>query len=448
MANVIFKFGTSKQYEALTTKDINTLYWLTDVQSLYKGEVLYGTGREASENAAGLLSAADYKKLQELITSGTVANLTPVDASVLITDGAIGVQISKEEGNALSLKTDGLYAVAGAEIVIPEYTLEKQAESTLGSSATYKLKKIVGDEVSYVGDAIEINEEVMLKSGSLEIVTETDTPYAGAIVGDKYLDLQLNDADGTHIYVSVNGLVDTVKAGIGIKVVDNTVIANLSAVDNNALIIADDGGLFVEKCGFTAVENAQLNLIAASYVARDYEITDGLFVNTLVKYNNNEIRVMFAKDTAWTKQNVGAAGDSNMYYIGFKAYAPQNATGFKEDLAKTIGNDTLYSFDDEFAGIDAYGRKYSIVWLPVAVYDEDTAAWTYYGDNSTNNKFIGWYYSVEWYDANGNKIGADTIRINLSNESTHTNILPDYMCDYATVESVEALSESFVWAEM
>lgn len=32
MANVIFKQGTRAQYDAIATKDVNTLYWLTDTQ--------------------------------------------------------------------------------------------------------------------------------------------------------------------------------------------------------------------------------------------------------------------------------------------------------------------------------------------------------------------------------------------------------------------------------
>ena len=48
MANVIFKQGTRAQYDAIATKDVNTLYWLTDTQELFKGEVLYGKGTEAT----------------------------------------------------------------------------------------------------------------------------------------------------------------------------------------------------------------------------------------------------------------------------------------------------------------------------------------------------------------------------------------------------------------
>lgn len=266
--NVIFKFGTLAAYNQLDTKDINTLYWLTDVQRLYKGDMLFGTGSEASETAAGLLSAEDYKKLQELINSGA-STLTPMDASIILTDGNIGVQLSKVEGNGLSLKGDGLYAISPEPVVIPEYTLEKQAVPTIGSAATYKLKKTVGEEVSYVGSPIELSKDIMLQKGSMEIVAEADVPYDGAQVGDPYIKLVLNDAGETTIYVPCKDLVDTVSAGVGIEVVDNTVGVKLSAVDRNVLITAADGGLYVEDCGFTDIDRATIDAIPEVYATKE-----------------------------------------------------------------------------------------------------------------------------------------------------------------------------------
>lgn len=187
--------------------------------------------------------------------------------------------------------------------------------------------------------------------------------------------------------------------------------------------------------GNTSVETQIANAIAASgHMSEDkalaifdkvkYEISSKP-VGTLVDYRDKEIRVMCPTDTAWALQQSGEGADPSKYYIGFKAYAPNDSVvSFKEDLAQTISDDTMYSFEgNDFAGIDAYGRKYSIVWLPVAKYDEATSTWTYYGKNSSASKFIGWYYSVEWYDANGIKVAADTIRINLTNEDCHNAIV-------------------------
>jgi len=45
----------------------------------------------------------------------------------------------------------------------------------------------------------------------------------------------------------------------------------------------------------------------------------------------------------------------------FRAYAPEGAVSFKEDDKNHIEDDTMYYFDDDFAGIDQYGRKYSVL---------------------------------------------------------------------------------------
>lgn len=156
-----------------------------------------------------------------------------------------------------------------------------------------------------------------------------------------------------------------------------------------------------------------------------YEITNKP-MGTLVDYREKEIRVMCPADTQWVKQSVGANGNSNMHYMGFKAYAPKGAVSFKEGDRGVI-IDEMFTFDSEFAGTDAFGRNYSICWLAIASYDEESGNWTYFGKNSSTKKYIGWDYVVEWYDANGVKIASDAIRINLSNEQCHNVIEPYYM---------------------
>lgn len=70
MAKVGFLVGTQAEYDA-SSKDQYTLYWITDTKRLYKGSVLYGVGAEATQAAAGLLSAEDKRKL-DAIAAGSM----------------------------------------------------------------------------------------------------------------------------------------------------------------------------------------------------------------------------------------------------------------------------------------------------------------------------------------------------------------------------------------
>jgi hypothetical protein len=161
------------------------------------------------------------------------------------------------------------------------------------------------------------------------------------------------------------------------------------------------------------------------YMSKKFEITH-LPEHALVDYRDKEIRVMCPVNTEWVKQAVGTAGNENMYYMCLKAYAPDGAVSFKEG-DKGVIIDEMFDFNGDFAGTDEYGRNYSICWLALASYDAASSTWTYFGKNSTSEKFIGWDYVVEWYSTDGIVIASDCMRINLSNESCYCSTKPYYV---------------------
>ena len=204
---------------------------------------------------------------------------------------------------------------------------------------------------------------------------------------------------------------------------------------------------YVTKEQFSPIEE-ELKGLPSVYLSQDkadatydhikYEIVS-VPTGTLVDYREKEIRVMCPATTQWTKQNVGSTGNANMYYMGFKAYAPKGAVSFKEG-DRGIIDDEMFTFDNDFAGTDEFGRNYSICWLPLASYDAGSDTWTYFGKNSSAKKYIGWTYIVEWYDADGVVIASDMIRINLSNEDCHNAIEPYYA--NSIVESANAYTDA------
>lgn len=270
-------------------------------------------------------------------------------------------------------------------------------------------------------------QEILTPSGEGEIplldrIAALETAMNGT--GEGSVDEKINTAfDDFMAKVSDDGTVNTIKELID-YVADHAPEAAQMAADITAL---------QELVGITPVTDQIAAAIitseaksAALFEHVKYEVSNKP-AEAIVDYREKEIRILCPADTQFEVQNVGANGDPSRYYIGFKAYAPDGAVSFKEDIKATIEDTTMYYFvDNEFAGTDAYGRNYSIVWLPVAKHNDDDT-WTYYGVNSSAAKYIGWYYSVEWYNADGKVIDSDTIRINLSNEACHNAIEPYFM---------------------
>lgn len=215
----------------------------------------------------------------------------------------------------------------------------------------------------------------------------------------------------------------------------NTLMELISYVESHGKEAADMASDILTLQGLVGGSSVNEQIIAA--VAASEKKANAIFEHvkyeishkpegTLVDYRDKEIRVMCPADTKFELQNVGVGGNGAYYYMGFKAYAPEGAVSFKEGDQGVI-EDEMFDFNGDFAGTDEFGRNYSICWFALANYDRDTDTWTYFGKNSTVNKYVGWTYVVEWYDANGKVISSDSIRINLSNESCHNNIEPYYM---------------------
>lgn len=160
----------------------------------------------------------------------------------------------------------------------------------------------------------------------------------------------------------------------------------------------------------------------SEHMTKKYEVAD-VPAGTIVKMNENEIRILCPTSVEWSKQNVGTGGDANCYYFTFKTYVyDDNIVGYIEHLGGQSDEEILTDFQT-----DEYGRRYQPTWLALAKYDETTGTWNYYGKSSSVNKYIGWDYQIDFYDANGVMVASDSIRINLSNEQCHSSIEPYYV---------------------
>ena len=71
MAQVKFKYGTWAQYNAITTKDNDTLYFITDRKMVYKGETEYTSSIKGAELGTSGDGEAQLKQLIITLADGT-----------------------------------------------------------------------------------------------------------------------------------------------------------------------------------------------------------------------------------------------------------------------------------------------------------------------------------------------------------------------------------------
>lgn len=224
---------------ALENKDSSTLYWIIETSELFKGDQLFGTGALATDKAAGLLSQEDYVELKKLIAAGPASTLEPVDGTLVISDGKIGVNISKDTNNLISVKSDGLFATIDLQPVEQRLTeIEKQ---------------VVGG-IHYRGSVPTVEDlPTNPVQGDLYEIEADGSEYCWN--GEKWFEY------GTSHFQPV--------AGAGIDVNGSTISAKISAADDNALVVAEDNGLFVPKCGFTDKDRVTIDTLPMLYVTNE-----------------------------------------------------------------------------------------------------------------------------------------------------------------------------------
>lgn len=182
-----------------------------------------------------------------------------------------------------------------------------------------------------------------------------------------------------------------------------------------------------------------------------YEVDGGLD-GTQISYGEDTIRIAYADDAKFVDQNVGAGGDPDKYYFSIKTFAPEDAVYFNEgqDGLNTNPDDIVLegikSLADSLSGTDSLGRKYRINWLPAA--QKKDGIWTYFGENTTPERFIGWTQKIEWYDKDQKKIGTHFVKIQLSNESSFSEINSFEAIPTGTTETYVASEEGLYKVEM
>lgn len=191
----------------------------------------------AVEMAQAAAEAAQASADAKVASVGATTN-GGITISGTATAPTVGIKLDPTQGNVATLGAAGLM-VTIPEVDIPEYTIVKLGTATEGYIATYQLQK---DGVQ-VGANIDIPKDYLVKSADIKVSTGDGDP-SGFPAGTKYIDFVINTKVGvgeeSHIYLSVQELVDTYTAGNGI-VISGTNEISVKVVAANGLSVDTDG---------------------------------------------------------------------------------------------------------------------------------------------------------------------------------------------------------------
>ena len=108
--------------------------------------------------------------------------------------------------------------------------------------------------------SINIPKDLFIKSGSIGTVVKDDEPYEGAKIGDKYIDLQLQN-QVEHLYIPANGLVDIYTVAEGASEIqlaidgNNVISASVVAINGSKLV---DGSVTRTKLASDVTDSLDL----------------------------------------------------------------------------------------------------------------------------------------------------------------------------------------------
>lgn len=192
---------------------------------------------------------------------------------------------------------------------------------------------------------IDLAKELVVTSGSVKEVEVVDTPYEGAVVGDKYIELVIANQEEP-IYIPAKDLVDIYTGKTG-----EIVISNVNEISLDSALKAKIDGAVQKTTTITANNgltgggalsgNITIGLDAASQAALDKAntavqpaVTDALAarLNTIEGSGAGSIAKALADAKAYTDSSIGEIGDVTVKEYVDTAIEAVDAAGVAEQI--------------------------------------------------------------------------------------------------------------------
>lgn len=274
-----------------------------------------------------------YKEIADVlaVANGKVSSVKATDASVLIggtpTAPTVGVQLSKDEGNALTLEADGLKVLV-PEVTHPKYSIV--ADSNPGAfSAVYHLTK----DGANVGSAINIPKDMVVQSGNVQTFESGALP-TGVTTPGTYIVLTLANATSDKLYIKVDDLIEYVTGGSG---ENDAIQINVTSDTHKVSASVKDGSLTLAM--LSSAVQASLNKADSAVQS----VAEGT-ANGTISVDGANVAVHGLQDGAYA--TVASLNNTAQGY----------ATAVKNEL---IGTDTDEASASTFVGAKKYADSVS-----------------------------------------------------------------------------------------
>lgn len=253
-----------------------------------------GEAAAEGKEATGLIKATTDNAAAIATLNGTVEK-----------DGSVAKAIADAKTDIRGTVTDDYNTLEKIEGKIKgnAISVEIDADGTDTAIKTYTF---------YAGDKTEVNrlvtidipKDLVVTSGTVGTATEIDKPYAGAQIGDAYIDLVIAN-QSEHIYIPAKNLVDIYTAA------ENATEVQLTVGSDNVISAAlVDGGIETAKIANGAVTSEKLSSTVQDSLSKAdsaVQTIESGVNNGTIKVDGNEVAVTGLRSAAYADANSFAA---------------------------------------------------------------------------------------------------------------------------------------------
>lgn len=363
MALVKFIRGTKSSYNALSSKNSDAIYFLSDTQEIIMNGTSYGTSSSLQSLINQSVKSADYDATTGTLTlttnGGSTTSVTLLTAGngISIASNAISAKVDSASESYLTVSASGL-KVSGIDDAIA--AAKSEAVSSASTATTTAINNLdVSDSAvatKFVTAVSETNGKISVSRGA---VTSTDKTVTVSSASDGGINLAVN-VDGTTITKdSSTGKLSVVSSALEAYTGEDAIdvssgkVVSLTINSGDQILSQSESGLLanlsLQYTAKTSTSNAKIDLIGkdstviSTIDASDF-IKDGMLDSAALREDgdNTYLDLTFNTDSGKDTVSVDVTSLVDIYTAGNGITVTDNVIAAKVDSSSesflTVGS--------------------------------------------------------------------------------------------------------------